>query len=67
MLKNEYLKKVYADVERRNPGEAEFLQTVAEVFESIEPVVELDPRIEANGIVERMVEPERMITFRVPW
>ena len=67
MLKNEYLKKVYADVEKRNPGEVEFLQAVSEVLESIEPVVELDPRIEANGIVERMVEPERMIVFRVPW
>ena len=67
MLKNEYLKKVYSDVEKRNPGEVEFLQAVIEVLESIEPVVELDPRIEANGIVERMVEPERMIVFRVPW
>jgi len=67
MLKNEYLKKVYADVEKRNPGEVEFLQAVIEVLESIEPVVEQDSRIEANGIVERMVEPERMITFRVPW
>ncbi len=67
MLKNDYLKKVYADVEKRNPGEAEFLQAVLEVLESIEPVVEQDARIEANGIVERMVEPERMIVFRVPW
>ena len=67
MLKSAYLQKVYADVEARNPGEKEFLQTVKEVFESIEPVVESNPNIEKWGIIERMVEPERQIMFRVPW
>ncbi len=67
MLKNEYLKKVYADVEKRNAGEPEFLQAVLEVLESLEPVVEQDPKFEKAGVIERMVEPERMITFRVPW
>ena len=67
MLKNEYLKKVYADVEQRNAGEPEFLQAVMEVLESLEPVVEQNPKFEKAGVIERMVEPERMITFRVPW
>ncbi len=66
-LKNEYLKQVYAKVEQRNPGQPEFLQAVLEVFESLEPVVEQDPRIEKYGIMERMVEPERLISFRVSW
>ena len=67
MLKNEYLKKVYAQVEQRNAGEPEFLQAVLEVLESLEPVVEQDPKFEKAGVIERMVEPERMISFRVPW
>ena len=67
MLKNEYLKKVFADVEKRNVGEPEFLQAVTEVFESLEPVIDADPRFEKYGIMERIVEPERMITFRVSW
>ncbi|MBE6679906.1 MAG: NADP-specific glutamate dehydrogenase [Ruminococcaceae bacterium] len=67
MLKNEYLKKVFADVEKRDAGEPEFLQAVAEVFESLEPVIDADPRFEKHGIMERIVEPERMITFRVSW
>ena len=67
MLNNEYLKKVYADVEKRNAGEPEFLQAVAEVLESLEPVVEQNQKLVESGVIERMVEPERMITFRVPW
>ena len=67
MLKNDYLKKVYADVEKRNAGEPEFLQAVAEVLESLEPVVEQNQKIVDSGVIERMCEPERMITFRVPW
>ncbi len=66
-LKNEYLKRVYATVEQRNPGEKEFLQAVLEVLESFEPVVEKRPELEKYGIMERLVEPERMITFRVSW
>ena len=67
MLKSAYLQKVYANVEARNPGEKEFLQTVCEVLESIEPVVESNPQYEKWGIIERMVEPERQIMFRVSW
>lgn len=66
-LKNEYLKKVYDTVVARNAGEPEFLQAVQEVLESLEPVVEQDSRIEKWGIMERIVEPERMISFRVSW
>lgn len=67
MFKSEYLNRVYAGVEARNPGEKEFLQAVHEVLESLEPVVEANPRLEENGILERIVEPERQIFFRVPW
>ena len=67
MFKSEYLNRVYADVEARNAGEKEFLQTVKEVFESLEPVVAADSKFEENGVLERMVEPERQIFFRVSW
>ena len=67
MFKSEYLNRVYASVEKRSPGEKEFLQAVYEVLESLEPVVEADKRIEANGVLERIVEPERQIFFRVSW
>ncbi len=67
MFKSEYLQRVYASVEARNPGENEFLQAVRDVLESLEPVVMQDDRFEKNGVIERMVEPERMISFRVSW
>lgn len=67
MFKSEYLNRVYAAVEKRSPAEKEFLQAVYEVLESLEPVVEADKRIEANGVLERIVEPERQIFFRVSW
>ncbi len=67
MFKSAYLQRVYEQVEARNPGEPEFLQTVREVFESLEPVIEKDPKFEANGVMERIVEPERQISFRVSW
>ncbi len=67
MFKSAYLEKVYAGAEARNPGENEFLQAVKEVLESLEPVIEANPQYEKYGILERMVEPERMISFRVPW
>ena len=67
MLTNEYLKRVYADVERRDAHEPEFLQAVSEVFESLELVVGKHPEWEKNGLIERFVEPERVVEFRVPW
>lgn len=66
-FKNEYLSKVYEKVCDRNPGETEFLQAVREVLESFEPVVEKDKSYETNGIIDRIVEPERFIQFRVSW
>ncbi|MBE6885621.1 MAG: NADP-specific glutamate dehydrogenase [Ruminococcaceae bacterium] len=67
MIKNAYLSKVYADAEKRNPNEPEFLQAVYEVLESLEPVIEQNPKFEKYGVIERMVEPERQISFRVSW
>ena len=66
-IKNEYLKKVLADVIQRNPGESEFHQTVSEVLESLEPVIEQSPIYIEKGIIDMIVEPERIIKFRVPW
>ena len=67
MLKSEYLNRVYETVLARNPGEKEFHQAVLEVLESLEPVIAKNPKYEKAGIIEALVEPERMITFRVPW
>ena len=66
-MKNQYLIDILESVKKRNPGEPEFIQTVTEVFESIEPVIEQRPDLVAAGVVERMVEPDRTIMFRVPW
>lgn len=66
-VKNQYLKDVLTQVEKRNAGESEFLQAVTEVLESLEPVIEKHPEFEAAGLIERLVEPERVIYFRVPW
>ena len=67
MFKSEYLNRVYSDVSARNAGEPEFLQAVRDVLESLEPVIAQNPKFEECGIIERMCEPERMITFRVSW
>lgn len=66
-FKSEYLAKVMQDVEKRNPNEPEFHQAVKEVLESLEPVIEKHPEFEKQGLIERLVEPERIIKFRVPW
>ncbi len=67
MFKSEYLNDLMARVEKRNPGEPEFHQTVKEVLLSIEPVIEKRPEYVKSGVLERLVEPERIIKFRVPW
>ncbi len=67
MLTNEYLKSVYETVLKRNPGETEFHQAVMEVLESLECIVDIHPEYEKNSIIERFVEPERFISFAVPW
>ena len=67
MITNEYLQRVLADVQKNHPGEPEFLQAVEEIFESLQLVVPKHPEWEAAGLIERFVEPERVIMFRVPW
>ncbi len=66
-LKNQYLIDLVERVKARNAGEVEFHQTVVEVLESIEPVIEARPELIRAGVIERMVEPERIFKFRVPW
>lgn len=66
-MKNAYVKRVWEQVQAKNGHESEYLQAVQEVLESLEPVVEQMPELEANSILERIVEPERVIMFRVPW
>lgn len=67
MLTNEYVQRVYQQVEKRDGDQPEFLQAVQEVFESLQPVISRHPEYEANGILERLVEPERVVKFRVAW
>ena len=67
MFKLQYLNELYERVVKRNPGETEFHQTVEEVLTSIEPVLEQRPDYITSGVMERIVEPERIIKFRVPW
>ena len=66
-IKNEYLKGVYEGLVQRNPEQKEFLQAAEEVLESLEPVIAAHPEYEKAGLIERMVEPERVVMFRVPW
>ena len=67
MFKSEYLNQLMETVKKRNPAEPEFHQAVEEVLLSIEPVIEKRPEYVTSGVLERMVEPERIIKFRVPW
>ena len=66
-LKNQYLIDLLARVEKRNPGEPEFIQAVTEVLETLQPVAEKRQDLIDAGVFERIVEPERQIMFRVPW
>ncbi len=59
--------KIMLDLEKKHPGESEYLQAVREVLESIEDVYNENPQFEAAGIIERIVEPDRILTFKVPW
>ncbi len=67
MLKSEYLQRVYSQVVTRDPDQKEFHQAVLEVLESLDLIVEKHPEYEANGVIESFVEPERVVSFRVPW
>ncbi len=62
-----YADRVFELVQRRDPGQPEFHQAVKEVLETLDPVLERHPEYEDNRILDRLVEPERIITFRVPW
>ena len=66
-IQNKYLLKVMDEVIARNPGEPEFHQAVSEVLEALEPVVAKRPELIEKGIIDMIVEPERIIKFRVPW
>lgn len=67
MYKNNYLNEVFANVKSRYANEPEFLQAVEEFFDSMDLLVDKEPAIEKNAILERIVVPERIITMRVPW
>ena len=64
---SEYIDRVLKETEEKNSHEPEFIQAVEELLSTIEPVIEAHPEYEANGILERMVEPDRVIEFRVSW
>ena len=66
-FKSSYLQSVYDGLVERNGEQKEFLQAAYEVLESLEPVVAQNPKLEEEGIIERIVEPERIIMFRVSW
>ncbi len=61
------LEKIMNDLEKKHPGELEYLQAVREVLETLEDVVEQNPQFEASAIIERLIEPDRVLTFKVPW
>ena len=64
---NSYLQGVYEDVCKKNAHEPEFLQAVREVLESLQPVVEQNQRLAKSGVIDRIVEPERSLLFRISW
>ena len=61
------VEKLMQQLEQKHPGESEYLQAVREVLESIEDVYNENPQFESAGIIERIVEPDRILTFKVPW
>ena len=62
-----YVSEVLDSVKLKNPSQDEFLQAATEVLESLEPVIDANPAYRKNAILERLVEPDRQIMFRVPW
>ena len=66
-ITNSYLQNVYEGVCKKNAHEPEFLQAVGEVMESLQPVYNQKPELAKMGIMDRMVEPERSLLFRVSW
>ncbi len=61
------VEKIMSNLEKKHPGEVEYLQAVREVLESIEDVCNENPQFETAGIIDRLVEPDRILTFKVPW
>ena len=61
------VEKIMQELERKNPGEVEYLQAVREVLETIEDVVNENPHFETAGIIERIIEPDRILTFKISW
>ena len=64
---SKYVERVLKETAARNCNEPEFMQAVEEVLLTLDPVLKTNPQYEKNAILERMVEPERVIMFRVPW
>src|SRR5215510_4293623 len=64
---NAYISEVLEGVKAKYPWEAEFIQAAEEVLESIAPLLEKDPKYKAQNILQRIIEPERSIIFKVPW
>ena len=62
-----YTEKVLADLKAKNPDQPEFIQAATEVLDALAPVVNNDPKYQKTGLLERLVEPERQIMFRIPW
>ena len=67
MTAKEYADRLMADVIAKNPGEKEFHQAVREVVESVAPMIVENPQLLKLKVMERIVEPERVVMFRVPW
>ena len=67
MLTDEYVKRVYDQVVARDGDQPEFLQAVYEVLDTLQPVIAKHPEYEKNSVLERLVEPERVVKFRVAW
>ena len=67
MYKSDYLNKILANVKDKYSEQKEFVQAVEEFLDSMDYFIDTDPRIEANAILERLIVPERIITFRIPW
>ena len=67
MSSSKYVDRVLKDTIAKNADQKEFIQAVEEVLTSLTPVLKANPQYEENAILERMVQPERTIIFRVPW
>ncbi|MBQ3253118.1 MAG: NADP-specific glutamate dehydrogenase, partial [Acholeplasmatales bacterium] len=67
MFKTDYVKKVFADLQAKNSSEPEFLQAAQEILSSLEIYIEAHPELEKKKILERFLEPERFVQFKVVW